>query len=835
MRLLYTSIISIILILQSLNAGQMKRASAESFITFPKNINQTLDNAKTFEVSIPDAEQIFDAGWQKFVIENFPLADKRSSNLVLSPARPFFDERTEWLRGTKNDILPGKAPDILSFKGYVEGSPDSKVYLNYAGGRIYSIIEFAGGRQFSIAPDNSFKGVKTNSAAHIAAPVDFSVYPEEEISHFCGTDDHSDELQEIHLPESKGYSVLDENLIEVPIAVEGEYYFYQMNQNDYDRAAEYIASVMSLNARIYEENANITLYATTVVIHEDSASCPYYNRGTLTQKLYRMPNIWKNDPTERAIAVLFANFNRQPGDSYKVGGISMGGTPYKGSLCNRNRGYCVFGIKGGYQYPTTNYTWDVKVAAHEMGHNFGCPHTHNCFWEPNMIDTCITATKPIDSDGCVEEGDPIPRPGTIMSYCHLTNATRSTQLKFHERMKPLIRVAADKANCISDVPGPMIKLLEPLGETLYEAGEFGEIRWTYANVEMIDLLFSSDGGANWEEIGAGLDAGDSLKYWKYPDISSDQCLVLIRDIADPSVADTSILPFSIFVPYILFEDPSDGEKIGQKETLRIRWEKLLVDEVYMSFSSDAGDTWSSVADGLDRTYYDWDVPDIVSDNCILMIGDTRNARTKAYSDTFAIGTEQGRIISPNGGETLCGGYHYPVIWEAEFTSKIWLHYSTDDGASWRKVFITALDHDQGSVSWRVPEIYSENVIIKLSPNSDRDAVLDTSDEPFKIDSCTVGVDGKPQATAAIRINAVLPNPAKDNITLKLSAGIDIAREATIMIIDENGRVVKKFEANKIIPGKQAIKLSLGNIAQGNYIISLRLGSNAAATPLKIIR
>ncbi len=61
-------------------------------------------------------------------------------------------------------------------------------------------------------------------------------------------------------------------------------------------------------------------------------------------------------------------------------------------------------------YPV--FSWDVFVLCHEMGHNVGSQHTHNCSWPGGPIDTCY----PVEG-GCYN-GPIKPRIGTIMSYCH---------------------------------------------------------------------------------------------------------------------------------------------------------------------------------------------------------------------------------------------------------------------------------------------------------------------------------------------------------------------------------------------------------------------------------
>lgn len=63
----------------------------------------------------------------------------------------------------------------------------------------------------------------------------------------------------------------------------------------------------------------------------------------------------------------------------------------------------------------SNYSWNVHVIIHELGHDLGSRHTHACVWNGNntAIDGCST---PEGSCG----QPPIPASGTIMSYCHTT-------------------------------------------------------------------------------------------------------------------------------------------------------------------------------------------------------------------------------------------------------------------------------------------------------------------------------------------------------------------------------------------------------------------------------
>ncbi len=102
-----------------------------------------------------------------------------------------------------------------------------------------------------------------------------------------------------------------------------------------------------------------------------------------------------------------------------------GGIAYLNVLCSNSNNYAVSANLSTNIVPFPNYSWNVNVVAHELGHNFGSPHTHACSWNGNntQIDDCgnVYLNNNGQSTGsCFDENNPIiPQDGSVMSYCHL--------------------------------------------------------------------------------------------------------------------------------------------------------------------------------------------------------------------------------------------------------------------------------------------------------------------------------------------------------------------------------------------------------------------------------
>lgn len=280
---------------------------------------------------------------------------------------------------------------------------------------------------------------------------------------------------ECHTPDSPiqhGSHTVEELLEErystcVKVFVVGDYALFQ-DKGGVAEAADYIVAVYAEVAALYDaESIGIEISEILVLESPDG----YPTDGT-------DPN--NNNPliALQQFKQNYPDFNGDLAHLFALGGYLMGGIAYTGVLCNENLNYAYMNIDSNFEnYPT--YSWTVEVVAHEMGHNFGSPHTHACAWGPNgdeQIDDCGSyyqvnvGLEPLqpgpnppwtEDDGysCYDENDlQIPNFGTVMSYCHLwwdipgTNGI-DLALGFGDEPGDLIRSNYNSAGCLTACTG----------------------------------------------------------------------------------------------------------------------------------------------------------------------------------------------------------------------------------------------------------------------------------------------------------------------------------------------------------------------------------------------
>ena len=445
-----------------INAKQLFNYPAKISTSLKSNPESTLsistDNQiKLIQINAQNFNDFASMPQQVITVDEFPVSPTENKSVTFQRLPPVVDAHTEWLRGTDHGIVHEKPLTITSFMGKIEGDTASKVFLTYINNQVYCMIDKSTGEKLSITP--MLQSTDKVNTPHILTSETLKATTDKKSNPFvCLTEENIGNLRETpDKYKNENQLLYSGKLLEAHIALEGTYDYYTLMGSDYDAAAAHMAAVLAVSSKIYERDLDVMLYVSSVLIWDSKTSDPYRNTSTISDKLQIMPNVWSSYTTHRTVACLFAYLWDQPAGT-TVAGIAYAGSPFTGTLCDNSQGFCVVGITNATKpFPTTNYTWDVNVVTHEVGHTFSAPHTHNCYYDP-PIDTCIIQGQ---YDGCVP-GPVKPVPGTIMSYCHLVNSTGTVQLYFHPRSIALMRVAAEHASCMGTPTSAKLELLSPL-------------------------------------------------------------------------------------------------------------------------------------------------------------------------------------------------------------------------------------------------------------------------------------------------------------------------------------------------------------------------------------
>ncbi|MCB0517568.1 MAG: fibronectin type III domain-containing protein [Lewinellaceae bacterium] len=215
--------------------------------------------------------------------------------------------------------------------------------------------------------------------------------------------------------------------------LEADYALYN-NKGSVTATVNYLAGLFNEVATLYA-NESITTALSQVYVWVTPDSYSTSNSGTALSQFRTARSVFNGD-----LAMLTA-----------LGGNNIGGIAYVDGLCNASLRYGYANINSTYSTVPT-FSWSVQVVAHEMGHNYGSPHTHACAWGPgnNQPIDCCGANAGYPEPGCTTCTLPDPAGGgTIMSYCHLSVVGINFNNGFGTEPGDLIRAKYNAASCLS--------------------------------------------------------------------------------------------------------------------------------------------------------------------------------------------------------------------------------------------------------------------------------------------------------------------------------------------------------------------------------------------------
>ena len=366
------------------------------------------------------------------VLSSFPLGGARTADIEVTRFDPFTP-------GARVEVMEADGPhqialpDAAYFVGRVAGEPQSRVLLIAGRDAVHGFVAAADG-VFPFGPDAG--GIHRTYAL---ADVDAGIHPPP--GEFCANDL---DAELVHVPAAEAMArtappvaATGSTLQQADVAIDTDREFRLKFTTD-QGALDYLSSLLAAATAIYERDVAVRLRFSYIRLWGASPADPW-NATDPSSSLSEVRSYWLNSAN---------NMDAIAGSHDLVHFISgksvQGGVAYLDVLCNRSYGFGVSQVYGNFNLAMPSQIWDVLVVTHELGHNFGSPHSH-CYNPP--LDHCYN-----QEAGCYAGTAEASR-GTIMSYCHLLSGLSAIDLQFGSVVSAEIGASVSGAACLATVAG----------------------------------------------------------------------------------------------------------------------------------------------------------------------------------------------------------------------------------------------------------------------------------------------------------------------------------------------------------------------------------------------
>ncbi|MFH0733773.1 MAG: T9SS type A sorting domain-containing protein [bacterium] len=271
----------------------------------------------------------------------------------------------------------------------------------------------------------------------------------------------------------------------------------------------------------------------------------------------------------------------------------------------------------------------------------------------------------------------------------------------------------DSSNTIFTIG--LLSITSPINGEQVQAGTNKNITWNSSNLGLINIDYSIDNGATWNEVAKDVLASDLHYNWSVPDVFSTLAKIRLSYKNDVSISSTSS---TFVISSLTLLTPNGGEVWQAGTTKSITWQSQNIANVNLDYSLDNGTNWISIASNIaiNPGLYSWNIPASLSSSVALIrISDYSNAAIKDISNSrFTI--SQLQLTSPVGGEKWQAGTAKTITWTGSNLNNIKVEYSIDNGATWDPTpIVSSIAMSLNSVQWIIPEnLVSNQVKIKLT-------------------------------------------------------------------------------------------------------------------------
>ncbi|NIO61840.1 MAG: hypothetical protein GTO35_04330 [Gammaproteobacteria bacterium] len=272
----------------------------------------------------------------------------------------------------------------------------------------------------------------------------------------------------------------------------------------------------------------------------------------------------------------------------------------------------------------------------------------------------------------------------------------------------------------------------PNGGENWEGNTAQNITWTSTgSIANVKIEYSTDSGSSWNTIAAS-SANSGTYNWTVPNTPSANCLVKITDTAGPA-SDTGDAVFTIAAQRTLtVTAPNGGENWEAGTNQNITWTNTgSIANVMIEYSTNNGSSWNTAAASAANTgSYNWVIPAVDSDNCLVRVSDTAGPASDTSDAVFSIWQQPSiTVTSPNGGETWTTGTTQTITWTSTGSvGSVEIRYSKNNGKNWKMVVDST--PNTGSYLWTLPVENSSQCLVKITALNG--SAVDTSDAVFTI-------------------------------------------------------------------------------------------------------